>query len=199
MTEHKISVETPQTRDGRPNRLKGMRGYLAGAMDRVADGGIAWRINLQEALADLEVVWLDPTCKPIEIGVEDMENREYRRRMKEAEGYDSVQADMKIIRSVDLRMVDLSDFLVINIDLDVHQCGTYEELFLGNREKKPLIIRVEQGKRKCPDWLLGTVPHAMIFSSWEGVQQYLRHVAHDPVVHTFKRWYFFNYDLCRKF
>jgi len=197
--KHELSIETPRTREGKPNRLKGNRGYLGGGMDRIPDGGVAWRVNLQRELTDLEIVWMDPTSKPIEIGVEDLENREYRRRMKESGSYDIVATDMKIIRCVDLRMVDLSDFLIVSIDLEVHQCGTYEELFLANREKKPIIIMVTQGKRNCPDWLLGTVPHDLIFDSWGEVKQYVRHVAHDPVINTFRRWMFFNYDLCRVF
>lgn len=199
MTLHELSVETPRTADGTPNRLKGMRGYLAGAMDRVKDGGVQWRIDIQEAMSDLEIVWMDPTCKPIEIGVEDMENREKRMMLKGEGRFDEVAVDMKIIRCVDLRMVDLSDFLVINIDISVHQCGTYEEFTTANRQKKPCIVHVEQGKQHTPDWLLGKIPHSMIFSTWFEVRQYLRHIAHDKVVDTKRRWYFFNYDLCRRF
>jgi len=168
-------------------------------MDRVQDGGLGWRVDIQKVTAELEVFWMDPTHKPIDIGIEDLENREHRHRMKDAGMFDVVATDMRIIRSVDLRMVDISDFLIVNLDLDVHACGTYEELYLGNREKKPIIIRIEQGKAAVPDWLLGTVPHAMIFSTWEEVQNYLMHIAYDPVIEHFKRWLFFDYTQCRKF
>lgn len=180
------------------NRLRFNRGYLCGAMDRVRDGGVGWRTTIQEALADLEVLWLDPTNKPINLGIEDLENRQYRHKCKDDQNWDAVRNDMKIIRSVDLRMVDISDFLIVNINADVHACGTYEELFLANRQKKPIIVHVEQGKQSCPDWLFGTIPHEMIFSSWTQVHEYLRHVAHDPVIEDFRRWYFFNFNLMRK-
>lgn len=175
------------------NRLANNRGYLCGAMDRVADGGIGWRANLQEALKDLGVFWLDPTNKPIDIGIEDLPSRMMRREAKQQGRYDLVQHDMKIIRCVDLRMVDISDFIIVNLDMDVHACGTYEELYLANREKKPIIVRVEQGKHACPDWLFGTIPHEMIFSEWGDVYNYLRHVATDKMVETFGRWYFFDF------
>jgi len=58
---------------------------------------------------------------------------------------------MKQIRPVDLRMVDICDFLVVNLDLQVHACGTYEELFWANRMKKPVLIRIEQGIEHTPD------------------------------------------------
>jgi len=175
------------------NRLAYNRGYLCGAMDRVDDGGIGWRAELQKQLADLKIFWLEPTNKPIDIGIEDIPSRCIRKQAKEQGRFDLVQHDMKLIRNVDLRMVDIADFIVVNLDMDVHACGTYNELYLGNSEKKPIIVRVEQGKEHCPDWLFGTIPHEMIFSTWDEVYKYLRHVSRDKKVDTFGRWYFFNF------
>ncbi len=178
----------------RPNRLKGMRAYLGGAMDRVPDGGVGWRRKIGEWLRRHGVVTLDPSDKPINIGIEEVEDRAIRHAKVAAGDFEPVVAEMKKIRCVDLRMVDLSDFLVINLDLDVHACGTYEELFLANREKKPILLRVEQGKRKCPDWLFGTIPHEQIYSSWHELHEYLRHIDYgDGVTHD-RRWMFFDYS-----
>jgi hypothetical protein len=163
-------------------------------MDRVKDGGLGWRQKIQHDLSDLHCCWLDPTNKPIDIGIEDLENRQQRHSWKKSHNYDAVRNDMKIIRGVDLRMVDIADFVIVNLDLSVHACGTYEEIYLANREMKPIIIHVEQGKSEAPDWVFGVIPHQMIFSNWEEVHTYLRHVAHDPVVEQFKRWYFFDFS-----
>jgi len=57
-------------------------GYLCGAMDRVTDGGVGWRQDLIQSLKDLKILWLDPTRKPIDIGVEDLENRALRHKAK---------------------------------------------------------------------------------------------------------------------
>ena len=48
---------------------------------------------------------------------------------------------MKQIRPVDLRMVDICDFLIVNLDLEVHATGTYEELYWANRCIKPILVR----------------------------------------------------------
>ena len=181
------------------NRLKYARGYLCGAMDRVADGGEGWRVDLQQSLAELEVYWLDPSHKPINIGFEDAAMRAEVQEFKACGNFDAVRKPVRLVRCVDLRMVDIADFLVVNLDLEVHACGTYEELFLANRQKKPVILHIEQGKKNVPSWLLGTLPHQMIFSTWEEVYQYIRHIAHDPVISHMKRWFFFNWDMCRKF
>ena len=173
------------------NRLALNRGYLCGAMDRVSDGGVGWRQDIIDSLADLKILWLDPCRKPIDIGIEDLENRGRRQQAKRSGDFEYIRTQMKQIRPVDLRMVDVSDFLIVNLDMDVHACGTYEELYLANREKKPVIIRIEQGIEHTPDWIFGTVPFEMIFSTWDQVKTYMRHIAHDPVIDRLNRWYFF--------
>lgn len=175
------------------NRLAFTRAYLCGAMDRVADGGVEWRRRLQAAHSDLKIVWLDPTDKPIDIGVEDAESRARRHDAKAHGRYDEVTAEINPIRRVDLRLVDICDWMPVNIDLEVHATGTYEEVFLANRQKKPILARVEQGKRNAPDWLFATIPHQLIFDSWEAMGDYLRHIAHDPVIETLNRWMFFDF------
>jgi hypothetical protein len=180
------------------NRLRAMRGYLCGAMDRATDGGIGWRKKVGAWLRDRGVIVLDPTNKPIDIGVEDMERRDIRHELKMKGDFDGIASDLRIIRCVDLRMVDLSDFIIVNIDTALHACGTYEELTLANRQKKPIILRCEQGKAGVPDWLFGTIPHQMMFSTWREVYKYLDYINVSPEVETRRRWMFFNYDVPQK-
>jgi len=174
----------------RKNRIKGLRAYLCGAMDRVPDGGTGWRRSIGQYLMTRGVVVFDPANKPIDIGVEDIESRNNRKHWRENGYYDKISQAMKVIRNTDLRMVDISDFLVVNLDLDIHPCGTYEELFLANRQKKPIMLRVEQGKSQTPDWLFGTIPHETIFSTWEEVKDFLDLVDSGRLVD--KRWMFFD-------
>ncbi len=175
------------------NRLKNTRGYLSGAMDRVADGGETWRRNIRTAMKGLGIVWLDPTRKPIDLGIEGKESRKLRHKHKANGNFQYVVDEMKPIRQVDLRMVDVCDWTIVNIDLEVHATGTYEELFLANRQRKPIIIHVEQSKVCVPDWLLATIPHEMIFSTWNEVVGYLRNINSETVIETFDRWRFFDF------
>jgi hypothetical protein len=162
-------------------------------MDRVEDGGVEWRRQLRYQHDDLKIVWLDPTDKPIDLGVEDNESRERRRQAKALGQYDTVTNEINPIRRVDLRMVDISDWLAVNIDLDVHACGTLEEVFLANRQKKPILVHIEQGKCNAPDWLFATIPHQLIFDNWFQMGDYIRHIANDPVIDTLNRWMFFDF------
>lgn len=174
------------------NRLQKQRVYLAGAMDRVHDRGIGWRDNITPFLENLGVIVFNPIKKPTMIGQEDEQTHKYKIKLKLEQNYDELSQLMKVIRSVDLRLVDISDFLIVNLDLDIHPCGTYEEIFWANRQKKPIVVHMVQGKQSAPDWLFGTIPHQMIFSSWEDIKKYLYDINTLAEIQTFNRWYFFN-------
>jgi hypothetical protein len=174
------------------NRLNNQRVYLAGAMDRVPDRGNGWRDNITPFLEQLKIVVFNPIKKPTSVGIEDDITHAIKKQLKNNYEYDKLSDMMKQIRSVDLRLVDISDFLIVNLDLDIHPCGTYEEIFWANRQKKPIIIHMVQGKNNTPDWLFGTIPHEMIFSSWDEIKQYLEYINSSIQIESYNRWYFFD-------
>jgi len=174
------------------NRLKNQRVYLAGAMDRVPDRGSGWRETITPFLENMGIIVLNPINKPTDIGLEDNNTHEIKSNLKKEHRYHELSSLMKTIRAVDLRMVDISDFLIVNLDINTHPCGTLEEIFWANRQKKPIIIHMEQGKDQTPDWLFGTIPHQMIFSDWSDIKEYLNYIDKSDHIETYKRWYFFN-------
>lgn len=186
------------------NRLYGMRTYLVGAIDRVPDGGVQWRDDITPFLNSLGVVVYDPCKKPLlpgeDAGLETPESRIARAKAKRAGDYNKVTEEGKVIRATDLRMVDTTDFLVVNIDIDVHACGTYEEVTTANRGRHPILVHVEQGKVNCPDWLLsmlGPKSHDTVFDTWDQMKEYLLRVndaTFDELkeLNKAKRWVFFD-------
>lgn len=177
------------------NRLRGTRAYLSGAMGLAIDHGVMWREEISGLLQLLGVTVLDPCDKPIDIGLERIEDIERRTILKNDKQFDQLAKEMKLIRCVDLRMVDISDFMIVNIDIDTYTVGTWEEVFLANRQKKPIIAHIEQRKINTPDWLFGTIPHQMIFSEWNEVIDYLKHVDAGRITEDYKRWFFFDWKL----
>lgn len=173
------------------NRLKNQRAYLAGAMDRVPDRGATWRDNITPFLTNMGITVFNPITKPTNLGLEDTDTHNIKTKLKSQKRYDELSQMMKTIRAVDLRLVDMSDFLIVNLDINTHPCGTLEEIFWANRQKKPIIIHMEQGKNQTPDWLFGTIPHQMFFSTWDEIKQYLVHIDTSENIDTHKRWYFF--------
>jgi nucleoside 2-deoxyribosyltransferase len=174
------------------NRLKNQRVYLAGAMDRVVDRGSTWRDNITPFLKDLNVVVFNPIKKPSIEGSEDAETHAIKVKLKKEQRYDELSSMMKTIRAVDLRLVDISDFLIVNLNLEHYACGTWEELSLANRSKKPILVHIEQGKQHTPDWLFGTLPHQWFFSEWSDLKNYLLHVNTDENIEHYNRWRFFD-------
>ena len=174
------------------NRLWGHIVYECGPMDRAPDGGIGWRADITPFLESRGMIVLDPCNKPIDIGCEDVESRQYREQLKQDNKYDELANSIRIIRSVDLRCVDFCDFIIVHLDNEIVPCGTLEELFWANRLKRPILIHIQQGKQNVSDWLLGVTNHQLIFDTWQELKDYIVHVDEDEDVETYKRWYFFN-------
>ena len=176
--------------------LYGCRTYLIGAMDRVEDFGAGWREWITPLLHELGVVVFNPVDKPIknnEIAKENASSRNERKKWKENGQYELFQT-VKTIRATDLRMVDTSDFLIAHIDMDVHHCGTYEEIVTANRQKKPVLVHVKQGKKHCPDWLFMMLDHNHIFNKWEDLFDYLKGIDNGEIVDSTGRWVFFDLE-----
>lgn len=178
------------------NKLLLSRCYLCGAMDRAVDGGVSWRNKITPALESMGIIVFDPANKPINIAIESDCNRTLRAQMKKDGQYDKLAEEIRVIRRVDLRMVDITDYTIVSLDIDQHPTGTYEELFLANREKKPVLVWNVHGKQNTPDWLFGVIPHEHIFSTAEELISYLQNINNGTDNNDYKRW--FHFDLAEK-
>ena len=176
------------------NRLQGTRVYLAGPMDRCPNGGIQWRSNLKPFLKSLGVTVFDPTDKPINIGTENIERREYRKILKQKRQFNRLSAEVREISNVDLRMVDICDFIIAHLDLEIYPAGTVWEIVTANLQKKPILLHFEQGVLEIPDWYFGRLPWHEFFGDWEELKGYLSIINKDSSFNPGKRWYFFDKD-----
>jgi hypothetical protein len=174
------------------NNLQGMRTYLVGAMDRVPDGGIQWREKITPLLEKMNVNVINPCNKPIYSVIEDEETRKNIDNLKNLEQYDTIRQTYGNIRNADLRCVDISDFIVCHIDISIHACGTYEEIVTANRQKKPVLIWCEQGKKYAPNWLFFMLPHEHIFGTMEELLNYLKYIDTIQDTSNLNRWFFFK-------
>lgn len=176
------------------HRLWGARCYLCGSMDKADDNGEGWRNRITPFLEKMGIVVLNPCEKPIDIGIEDENSRARRREYIQTGDYASFSEEMSLIRHVDLRLVDLSDFIIVNLDMSIPSCGTYEEIALANKQRNPVLLRVPQGLEYVPHWMWGMLPKENIFSTWRDMKEYMRHVHCDEKVDDLGRWVFFDYS-----
>lgn len=137
------------------NVLDGTTVYLSGPMDFVASRPEerlnGWRARLSEVLASWGVRVFDPWDKPLvrnlgRYGLEDETSHEGRAEWRFDEGPDGAQARAKIsgafwpVMHIDLRMVDLSDFVIACCPTNLYSVGTPHEIVVARQQRKPVLL-----------------------------------------------------------
>jgi len=155
--------------------LYGMRVYLSGPIQFMPDHGITWREAITPKLKTLGLDVIDPCDKKgfaSEIG-------DFRNQMKawrEDGDFERLRDNMKIIRRWDLRAVDYSNFIIVNVDKDIPTWGTIDECVVAERQKKPIIVICKNGMKCCPDWLFAIAKLHEIFDTEEEALTYLKKI-----------------------
>jgi len=176
-------------------KLKGSLVYLCGPIDYASDLGIGWRQLIIPKLREMGMYVLDPTNKPTaqkEL-FEDAENHEHRKFLKQSGNYEALHKNGKAIRAFDLRCTDKADCIIVYLDASIPMCGTYEELFISNKDKKPVLVFCKQGRQAISDWIYWTLKPEYIFENIEEVLLYLHKIDSGEEVDN-SRWQFFDWD-----
>jgi hypothetical protein len=148
------------------NILCKTRAYLIGSME--FSNGEGWRNKVKKDLGDRNITFFDPYHKPfLEETPEDDTARKEMLHWRETEQYDLVTSRMKQVRAYDLRLCDISDWFIAVIKPSVASWGSAEEITTLIRQKKCLFLVIDdpKGKRACPLWLFGTLPHKYIYDT----------------------------------
>lgn len=148
------------------NLLKKTKAYLIGSMEFL--DGRGWREIVKDQLKDRNITFFDPYYKPFIHDVpEDDNSRTEMLHWRETEQYDLISQRMKQVRGFDLRLCDLSDWFIAVINPRIASWGSAEEITTLIKEKKPLFLIIDDplGKRACPLWLFGVLPHKYIYST----------------------------------
>lgn len=157
------------------NILKQTKCYLVGAMEFA--NGQPWRNYVKDSLKDTGITFFDPYHKPfLNSEPEDDTARNQLKDWMANGNFDLVAQKMKLIRADDLRLCDLSDFFIVQINPRIPSWGSAEELVTINREKKPVFIFVEGGKKLCPIWVLGMIPHKYIYDNVDEVLDVIKNI-----------------------
>jgi len=149
------------------NRLRGAYCYLSGAIDYAPDLGVGWReefIEKAEAV-NLGLRVMNPCDKPTGCTQEIEDGVRLVEKYREEERWEEMRSFVKGFRREDLRFTDIADFIVIKVDRDTHMCGSYDELFVAERQRKPLFCIIEGGIKELPTWLFGVFRLENIFSN----------------------------------
>ena len=150
---------------------------MAGGIDRIEDSGIQWRINLKNKAIEkgLEIKWLDPCDKPEWLGSEVGTEKSLTKKLINEGKWQEAREYVKKFRHFDLRAVDISDFMIVKIDIKTHICGTYDEIFTAEDQLKPILVIMGEGQKKedIPTWLISFINEDNIFESEDECINYL--------------------------
>jgi hypothetical protein len=157
------------------NILNKTKVYLVGHMQY--QNGRGWREEVTKELVGMGVTVFDPYHKPfVDDTNEDETVRAQLKNWMEHGEYDSVAERMKKVRAFDLRLCDLSDFIIAHINPSIASWGSAEELVTSIRAKKPVFISVEGGKKFCPLWVMGMLPHKYVYNNLDEILDVLKKI-----------------------
>lgn len=141
-------------RQGR-NLLKGARVYLSGPMDFVAsranERAYGWRNRVGQFLKHHGATVFDPWFKPLvkgleKFGYEDEKSAGIRQRWTFAPDARGAMAravcaaQFRETLHIDLRMVDLSDFIIAYCPTNLYSVGTPHEIVMARLQRKPVCF-----------------------------------------------------------
>lgn len=173
--DSKVMIDFGPADDG--GLLKGKRCVLSGGIDRVADDGVGWRNYVKKECEKklIRVNFFDPCDKPNGLGCEIGVEKNKVRRLIHEDKWSEAREFVKTFRHYDLRAIDWSDFVIVKIDIDSHLCGTYDEIFLAERELKPIFVIMGEGQTKydIPTWLVSFINENEIFEDEDECIEYL--------------------------
>ena len=176
------------------NRLKNLRCYLAGPIDHAEDDGVEWRKMMTKWLKERKVKVLDPCDKPLKNayyrGIEGEKAKMFE--LKNTGRYFELSRRMKEIVHMDLRMVDVSDIVIVYLDLESKPFGTTHELLNALHQRKPTLVVIEGGIAKAPNWLFGIMDFNFMFDNFEDVQMFLSQIDNETIEGDLSRWVFFE-------
>ena len=154
--------------------------YLCGPMDYAQDGGREWRDVMTEGLVDIgfdRTQILNPCQKPISSAGHNMSAEvEMMNAYREMEDWEGLERLMKKIMNIDLRLVDKSDIVIVNISSDVRTTGTIHEVVQARMQHKPVYLIDTQGMSHVSGWMLALVGRDRIHHSLESVIEEIRRI-----------------------
>jgi hypothetical protein len=134
------------------NILDGTRAYLSGPMDfvgsRVIEKFLGWRSLLTPVLKALGITVLDPWNKPVIKGHKNygQEGVVYSKATYEKDFWTNdetrarFETDFWETVHIDLRMVDLADFIITFVPTNIYSVGTVHEIVTARLQIKPVLM-----------------------------------------------------------
>jgi hypothetical protein len=137
------------------NILEGSRVYLSGPMDFVASRKMekehGWRARISRFLQKKGVVVFDPWEKPDIVGMPEYgkegvsttkirDNWTFGNRESDCQQRAEIADEFWSTMHIDLRMVDVSDFVIAYCPTNIYSVGTVHEIVVARQQHKPVLF-----------------------------------------------------------
>ncbi len=135
--------------------LNGARVYLSGPMDFVAsrdeEKKSGWRVRVKQFLESYGATVFDPWEKPMvrglhEYGKEDLKSIQFRDNWTFEDAAEGAKTREECAQNfwetmhIDLRMVDISDFVISYCPTNIYSVGTPHEIVVARQQHKPVLF-----------------------------------------------------------
>ena len=170
------------------NILNKTKVYLAGNLENAKASTNTWRDYVKNELGSLNITFLSPLEHMFTDDMPEDESNQLAVKTLRSNGeFDAVHQHMKKIIRKDLRLVDISDFFIFNIDTKTPTYGTIHELVLASQQRKPVFISVGD-KHLCPLWIMGLFTHKYIYNNVEEIVDVLKQIDAGEIEINSGRW-----------
>lgn len=167
--------------------LKNTRYYLCGNLENTSDA-FEWREFVTKELDKLGTKCFDPNLEHFINQPTEADNmREVLREKRVSQEWDFIHSYMKSVVSRDLRYVDLSTFLICNIEPDLPTYGTTWELCIAHQQRKPVLFHIHD-KRRFPLWLSGLYKMDFVYEDWGSLINYIYKIDSQEIYADPKYW-----------
>ena len=140
------------------NILNKTKVYLAGNLENAKANTNTWRDYVKNELGSLNIIFLSPLEHMFTDDMPEDESNQLAVKTLRSNGeFDAVHQHMKKIVRKDLRLVDISDFFIFNIDTKTPTYGTIHELVLPSGHSRDIInIQISEIFSLIRLWTVGT-------------------------------------------
>lgn len=155
--------------------LSGKSVYLCGPISADSKDGVIWRDEISPRLSDLGILIKDPCKKKGVLGEIGDDKAKFKELIKQRNWLELKKAFYPVMKS-DLRMVDLSDFLIMEYIPKVATWGSPHEVVIArNIQHKPVLVHcAEENLDDFNPWVLGLIKSQWLFTSWDDMIEYLK-------------------------
>lgn len=169
------------------NALRDTRVYLAGNMEYTEDC-VDWRDYVKTKLSDVGIKVLSPLDTTfVDQKTESHDDRERLKRNRESGNLLAVHEYMRQVIQKDLRLIDLSDFVIVNFEIQKPTFGTMHEIVIADQQKKPIFLIVND-KSKTPLWLMGLLKPHYIYNNIDEALEIIKKIDSGVKEIDLRRW-----------